>query len=459
MPFSRYFILRSIPPFIFFSHLILNIILGMTKWIMPFELFNLMLIGANFIIALMLYRGKGNLLLGSSIMLVILSHAVIGQKIAPDSLTSGSILMINILILYVGFKIYEQLDLKYFIVFTASYFFLFFIFIKSMKNAEALFLLSLMGLAATARDFKLLSYFWALVISFTLCQPYSWPALIILFFMLKILFSINRKSVPFMIFVFFACGLGLVFFVLLPVIAMVVENDLRNVANILKDNQIRDAIYLTLVTASVSTAVLAIFCVPFAYAVSRHNFFGKTFLLSLIDIPIIIPQSAAGIALLRVFSKQQFIGEILYNSFGIRFDGTILGIILAQVFVALPFITKSAISAFDSIPPSLEHSARTLGSSPFGAFARIALPLASRGVFVGLILAWARAAGEFGAVLFISPYPPTAPIEVYNRFTSVGIVETAPLVTTLILFSILIFFILQLSTKMMPQMYRRDYSA
>lgn len=455
MVLFRHNLLKTIPLFIFIVQLVLYIVLGASNWIMPFELFNIMLLVSNFIIAVMLYRGKGGLLMGTSIMLIIASHAFIGQKIAPDSLTSGSILMINILILYVGFKIYEKLPLRYFITFSASYFLLFFIFITSMKNAEALFLLSLMGLAATARDFKLLSYFWALVISFTFCQPYAWQSLFILFFVLKILFSINVRS-SFIFFLFLACGLALIFFVLLPVIGMVVENDMRNVVAILKDDEILSALYLTLITASISTFVLVLFCVPFAYAVSRTRFFGKPFLLSLIDVPIIIPQSAAGIALLRVFSKQQYIGEMLFNTFGIRFDGTVLGIILAQVFVAMPFITKSAIAAFDTVPPSLEQSARTLGSSSFGAFWRVAVPLASRGLFAGLILAWARAAAEFGAVLFISPYPLTAPIAVYNRFTSVGVVETAPLVTTLILFSVCIFFLLQLTTRIMPQIYRRD---
>jgi molybdate/tungstate transport system permease protein len=90
------------------------------------------------------------------------------------------------------------------------------------------------------------------------------------------------------------------------------------------------------------------------------------------------------------------------------------------------------------------------------AFFRVSVPLASRGVFIGALLAWARAAGEFGAVLFIAPYPETAPVTVYNRFTSLGLVETAPLVTTLLLFSIAMFFLLQLCIRMMPRMYKPE---
>ena len=179
-------------------------------------------------------------------------------------------------------------------------------------------------------------------------------------------------------------------------------------------------------------------------------------LLSLIDIPIIIPQSAAGIAMLQLFGKQQYLGELLFNIFGIRFDGTVLGICLAQIFTAMPFLMKSALASFEAVPPALERSARTLGASAFSAFRRIALPLSAKGLFIGAVLAWARAAGEFGAVLFIAAYPVTAPIAVYNRFTSVGLVQAAPLVSTLLLFSLLMFFLLQLSSTWLIRDFRHE---
>jgi molybdate/tungstate transport system permease protein len=157
-----------------------------------------------------------------------------------------------------------------------------------------------------------------------------------------------------------------------------------------------------------------------------------------------------------VFSKQQFLGETLFMVFGIQFDGTMLGICLAQVFVAMPFIMKSSIAAFDNVPHGLEIAARTLGASSFDSFRRVALPLAAKGLFLGAVLAWARAAGEFGALLFLAPYPETAPVAAYNRFTSVGLVETAPLVTTLLLFSLAMFFLLQLVARSMRTMYQDE---
>ncbi len=447
---------RIIPPFLFIAYLFMHVVLSLIHWIQPFELFNLVLLAASFIIAVLLYKGKGSFLLGSGIIFLLASHGLIGQRLAPDSLTSGAILLTNILILYVGIKIFDALPVSYFAAFFTSYFVLFFIFIVKMDNAEAIFLLALMGLAATARNFRLLAYFWALVFAFSFCQPYAWQAALISFFFLKIVFSIPKKFLSPAILFFLICGLVLVFFVLLPVLVLILEEDPRNVFSMLKIVRIRNAIFLTAFTATISTVVLAFFCIPFAYAITRLKFYGKTFLLSIIDIPIIIPQSAAGIALLRVFGKQQFLGELLFTSFGIRFDATILGVCLAQIFVSMPFIVKGAIAAFENVPPALEQSARTLGASPFSSFFRIAVPLASRGVFIGALLAWARAAGEFGAVLFIAPYPETAPVTVFNRFTSLGLVETAPLVTTLLLFSIAMFFLLQLCIRMMPGMYKLE---
>ena len=447
---------KTLPPLIFTLHLFLHIFLGARGWTMPFELFNLMLLLTNFVVMIILMRGSADFLLGTGVMILIAGHGLLGQKLAPDSLSSGAVLTVNILTLYVGIKIWQNLPCRHFAAFAISYLLLFYIFILRMQNAEALFLLALLGLAATARSFKLLAYFWALVASFSFCQPYSWEALIISFFFLKVMFSLRGKlyfpAAP----LFLVSGLLLLFLVLLPTLALMIGEDSRSMMNILKLPEVRDAIRLTAITATISTAILAAFCVPLAYALSRLEFFGKTFLLSAIDIPIIIPQSAAGIAILKVFGSQQFLGETIFNFAGIRFDGTAFGICLAQIFVGLPFIMKGAVAAFDSVPPGLEQCARTLGASSFGAFWRVALPLAAKGVAAAAVLAWARAAGEFGAVLFVAPFPETAPISVYNRFTAAGLVETAPLVAALLFFSLALFFLLQWSIRLLPSTRREE---
>ncbi|TET32544.1 MAG: ABC transporter permease subunit [Planctomycetota bacterium] len=445
---------RILPPAILTCHLLLHIVLGVAGWIVPFEFFNLLLLLGNIFLCVWIVRGTVPVLEGVGVMLLIASHAFIGQRMAPDLLTSGTILLVNILILYVGFRIFSELSLAHCVTFVASYFLLFFIFVVWMSNAEALFLLSLLGLGATARKLKLVAYFWALVLSFTVCQPYAWEAAISSFFILKVVFSAAENKPSTTAVIFLGSGLVLLFLVLLPVAVLMLGESPHSILNIIRDERIRSAIYMTAVTATVSTIILAAFCIPLAYAISRLEFSGKTVLLSLIDVPIVIPQSVAGLALLRVFSKQQFLGEALFSAFGIQFDGTMLGICLAQIFVAMPFIMKSSIAAFDSVPRGLETVARTLGASSFGSFRRVAVPLAARGLFLSAVLAWARAAGEFGALLFIAPYPETAPVAAYNRFTSVGIIETAPLVSLLLLFSLAMFFLLQLAARTMRTMHQ-----
>lgn len=420
---------------------------------MPVDSYHLALLAGNLVIAFALLLGDRDLLIGAGLMFLVAAHAFFGRRIAPDPITGGAILFVNMLVVYAGVKINRNCPASQWYAFVISYFVLFYLFIVYMQHAEALFLLFLLGMTAAGRSMKLLAYFWALALSFTFCQPYAWHALIISFMVLTAVFGAGGAMRSRTAVVFLACGLTLVMLVLLPVlIAMTGENP-RNIMSVLQDARIRSAIYITLITATISTVLLTLFVVPLAYGVSRLRFPGRTILLSVIDIPIVIPQSVAGIALLQTFGQRQFIGEIMQQRFGITFDGTVLGIILAQVFVSMPFIARSAIAAFEAVPLELEVSARTLGASGGGAFSRISLPLASRGIFLGGVLAWARAAGEFGAVIFIAPTPESAPVAAFNRFNAVGIVETGPLVAALLLFSLIMFFLLQLASRRLPSVH------
>ncbi len=450
---------RFFPFLIVFLHLVLLVVSSKRGWMPPFEFFSILLFVSNCVCAVITINRKVNVTMLSAIMLIIAGHAVIGHRIAPDSLTSGAILMVNILIVYVGFNIYTFLSGAHFAVFAASYLVLFYIFIIQMENAEALFILSLMGLAATARKFSLISYFWALVASFTVFQPYPWQSLAILFLIITVILSVPEEDRSPVFFIFLVCGLALLFFVLFPVFVLVFNEDVRSLINVLKVHDVKMALMRTMVTATLSTIILGVFGIPFSYVLSRVKFKGKTLIMSLMDIPIIIPQSAAGIALLRVFGHNQVVGEFFLRVFGIQFDATMLGILLAQVFVAMPFMIKSAYTAFCGVPPDLERCACTLGATRLSAFRRIALPIAARGICIGAVLAWARAAGEFGAVLFIAPYPQTAPVVVYNRFLSLGIVQTAPLVAALIIFSASLFFLLQISARLLPDIHSREDKA
>ena len=439
---------------LFFLHAAGHVALSGCGLLRPFELFNLILLGANGIIAILLWRGKGDFLLGIGAMFLIGAHALMGQKIAPDSLTGGTLLLVNILVLYTGLQLFKHLPARYGLMFAGSYFALYSIFILLLENAAPLFLLFLMGLCACARSFRMLSYFWALTLSFTFAQPYAWQSCFLVFLLLTAVFSARGALAAPMALIFLGLGLALLLLVLFPVVLVVFGEDARNMWPLLADARIRSALATTAVTATFSTVFLLLFSVPLAYALSRLRFSGKPLILALVDLPIIIPQSAAGIVLLRACGRQQPLGELLHACTGLYADGTILGICIAQIFVAAPFLIKSSLGAFENVSGGLEMTARTLGASPWSAFLRVALPLASRGIFIGTVLAWARAAGEFGALLLIAPTPETAPVAVWNRFNSVGLVESGPMVALLLLFSLAMFFMLQLAGRLLPSRFR-----
>ena len=421
----------------------------------PFELFNLILLGANALIASILWRGKGDFYLGIGTMFLIGAHALMGQRMVPDSLTSGTLLMVNILVLYTGLQLFKHLPARYGMVFAASYFALYAIFILLLENAMPLFLLFVMGLCACARSFRMLAYFWALTLAFTFAQPYAWQSCFLMFLLLRAIFSARGELAGALALVFLALGLTWLLLVLVPVVIIMFGEDAHNIWPLLGDVRIRSAMETTALTATVSTAVLLFFGVPLAYALSRLQFKGKSLILAMIDVPIIVPQSVAGIVLLRAFGRQQPLGELLHSCTGLYADGTILGICIAQIFVAAPFLIKSALTAFENVSEGLEMTAGTLGASPWSAFWRVAMPLASRGIFIGMVLAWARAAGEFGALLLIAPTPETAPVAVWNRFNSVGLVESGPLVAMLLFFSLVLFFLLQFAGRLLPSQYKR----
>ena len=436
------------PAAIILLHVAVYILFSVSGKIPPFELFNIMLLAANSMVFLLFLSGKfSDYALGSACMFIIAAHAFIGQFLAPDTLTSGAILLVNILTVYTGIQIIRHLPAGYWYAFAGSYLMLFWLFIIKQNNAEALFLSSLLGLAAVARSYRLLTYFWGVVIAFTFCQPFAWEAAVSIIIILNIMFNVGGSFDSLSAKTALLVGLIFVFLVMLPVVAVLIGEDPRSVINVLKDPRVISALKITVLTATASSLVLAVILTPFAYAVARLNFPGKNMVLALIDVPIIIPQSVAGIALLKIFGKQQIVGQFVYDTFGIQFDGTVLGICLAQVFVSLPFFLKPAIQAFENVPANLEFAARSLGSAPAGAFFRVALPLALKGVLVGTVIAWGRAAGEFGAVLLIAPSPESVPVLAFNRFQSAGMAETGPLVAAFLLFSLVMFFILQFVTN------------
>ena len=166
----------------------------------------------------------------------------------------------------------------------------------------------------------------------------------------------------------------------------------------------------------------------------------------LINLPIIIPHSAAGIALLSVISRNTIPGQVA-ESLGFGFIGTPAGIMLAMAFVSVPYLIIAAIDGFNSVPVKIEKAALNLGASPFRTFFSVTLPLAWKPILSGLIMMWARGMSEFGAVIIIAYHPMTSPVLIFERFNSFGLQYARPVAVLLLLICLIFFVALRIFSK------------
>lgn len=161
------------------------------------------------------------------------------------------------------------------------------------------------------------------------------------------------------------------------------------------------AIRLSLATSAVSTVVIVATGTPLAYLLAQSRFPGRGALQALVDLPIVLPPMVAGIAMLQMLGRQGPLGRAL-GEVGITVPFTTTAVVLAQVFVAGPFYVSAARVGFASIDPAIREAAYVDGASELHAFRRVVLPVARRTLASGVILAWARALGEFGATIFLA---------------------------------------------------------
>jgi len=235
----------------------------------------------------------------------------------------------------------------------------------------------------------------------------------------------------------FLAGL-LILFIVAPIAGMFLHTEWPQVSEALADNEVTRSIFLTLGIAMVTTLVAAVFAIPLAYLLARFRFPGKIFINAVIDLPIVIPHAAAGIALLTVLSKQSALG-IMAESLGFHFVGHSLGIGMAMAFVSLPFLINAARDGFASVPLQYEQAAESLGASRWRIFHTIALPLAGRSVVSGLVMMFARGISEFGAVVIIAYYPMVSSVLIFERFGAYGLDYARPIALLVIVVSLLFF--------------------
>ncbi|MGH2512884.1 MAG: ABC transporter permease [Candidatus Limnocylindrales bacterium] len=180
-----------------------------------------------------------------------------------------------------------------------------------------------------------------------------------------------------------------------------------------------DALSLSVGTTAVSLVITVLFGLPLGFLLARRTFPGRTILEAVIDLPIVLPPSVAGLALLLTLGREGFVGKPL-SALGIELPFTTAAVILAQAFVSAPFFIRSARLGFASVDRHLEDAARVDGATELQLFRSITLPLAGSALAAGLVMSWARSLGEFGATIMfagnVEGRTQTLPLVVYGAF-------------------------------------------
>jgi molybdate transport system permease protein len=212
----------------------------------------------------------------------------------------------------------------------------------------------------------------------------------------------------------------LALFLALPVVVLIGRAVAGGaLAEALGATAVLNALGLSLITTTVSLALTVAVGTPLAWVLARRRFRGSTILEAIVDLPIVLPPSVAGLALLLVFGRRGLLGGPL-TVIGLEIPFTTLAVILAQTFVAAPFFVRAARAGIDGVDRQLEDAARDLGAAERHVFSRVTIPLAAPALAAGLVMSWARALGEFGATIMfagnVTGRTQTLPLVVYSRF-------------------------------------------
>ncbi|WP_433260391.1 molybdate ABC transporter permease subunit [Micromonospora vinacea] len=211
-------------------------------------------------------------------------------------------------------------------------------------------------------------------------------------------------------------GLGLLFLVL-PLAGLLIRAPWTTLPERLSEPGALTALRLSVQTATLATALCLLLGVPLAWVLARVEFPGRRLVRALVTVPLVLPPVVGGVALLLVFGRRGLLGGWLDSTFGVTLPFTTTGVVLAEAFVAMPFLVIAVEGALRAADHRYEEAAATLGASRWTTFTHVTLPLVAPGLAAGAVLCWARALGEFGATItFAGNYPgrtQTMPLAVY----------------------------------------------
>ncbi len=242
---------------------------------------------------------------------------------------------------------------------------------------------------------------------------------------------------------FAAGGALLLLFFALPLVTMVAKETPGTLWEALGEGEVRSALWVSVSAAAAATGIALLFGVPLGYVLARRRFPGRALVQGLVDMPIVVPHTVAGIALLGVLAPEGAAGAAA-GALGIRFVDAFPGTVAAMLFLSAPFVVNAARSGFEAVSPRMENVSRSLGAGPWGTFARISLPMAAGPIVSGAVMCWARAVSEFGAVIILAYYPRVACTLIYDRFTAFGLSSSRPVAVLLVLLCLFIFLLVRL---------------
>ncbi|MBV9450034.1 MAG: molybdate ABC transporter permease subunit [Streptosporangiaceae bacterium] len=206
-------------------------------------------------------------------------------------------------------------------------------------------------------------------------------------------------------------------FLVLPLVGLVIRAPWRRLGPVLSGSDAVQALWLSLWTATVTTGISLVLGVPLAWVLARTSFPGQRLLRALVTLPLVLPPVVGGVALLLAFGRTGFIGRYLNSWLNLTIPFSPLAVVMAQTFVAMPFLVITVEGALRSADQGFEEAAATLGAGRMTVFRRITVPLIAPSLGAGAVLCWARALGEFGATItFAGSFPgrtETMPIAVY----------------------------------------------
>ena len=206
-------------------------------------------------------------------------------------------------------------------------------------------------------------------------------------------------------------------FLLLPLLALVLRTPWRSLPDLLLTEQVGQALRLSLLCAGSATLLCLVLGVPLAWVLARSALPGRRLIRALVTVPLVLPPVVGGVALLLLLGRRGLLGQYLDTGLGITIPFTAAAVVIAEAFVAMPFLVIAVEGALRAADPRYEEAAATLGAARWTVFRRVTLPLVAPGVLAGAVLCWARALGEFGATItFAGSFPgrtQTMPIAVY----------------------------------------------